>query len=127
MKKISPYQLLFLLGFLAFAEKAAAQSEMYPIATYNSRAEMPSQITPEQKMLRELPRVIIYNDGADYIAFESAMNKWVISNENALSKLEPEVNDLIKNKKFREVADLLVDFSHFVKINAKSPKGGKHE
>ena len=127
MIKINFYKLLFLLCLTAFTGKVKAQSDIIPVPTYNSQAEMPMQITPEQKMLRELPRVVVYNNGADYSTFESSMNKWLVSNENLRSKFDPKVNEMIKNKNFREVADLLVDFNHFVKINANNPKGGNHE
>ena len=127
MRKINFYQLLFLLCLTVFAGKVKAQSEIVPVPTYSNKAEMPMQITPEQKILRELPRVIVYHNGADYSTFESSMNKWLASNENLRSKLDPKVNEMIKNKNFRELADLLVDFNHLVKINTNNPKGVNHE
>lgn len=127
MRKINFYQLFFLLCFTAFAGRVKAQSDIIPVPTYNTQAEMNVQITPEQKMLRELPRVIVYNNGADYSTFESSIKKWLVSNENLHSRFDSKVNEMIKNKNFRDLADLLVDFNHFVKINANNPRGGNHE
>jgi hypothetical protein len=86
MKKITTSLLLFLLGFLGLENQANAQSDAILVPTYQNRSEMPAKMKPEQKMLKQLPMVVINENGTDLALFESEMNQWTAKNPSMLNQ-----------------------------------------
>ncbi|HRG58526.1 MAG TPA: hypothetical protein PK323_06170 [Bacteroidia bacterium] len=129
MKKITLSQTLILLGFLGLVNQVQGQnqSETVLVPTYNSRSEMPSRLTPEQKMLFQLPKVIIYDDGVDLDQFKNDMNEWLIKNPNQTQKFEKRVAETINNKQFEDLSQILIELNHTKEIALLNKKGGHHE
>lgn len=129
MKKITLSQTLILLGFLGLVKQVQAQnqSEIVLVPTYNSQTEMPSRLTPEQKMLFQLPKVIIYDDGVDLDQFKKEMSEWLIKNPNQTQKFEKRVTETINNKQFEDLSQILIELNHTKEIASLSKKGGQHE
>ncbi len=127
MKKITTSLLLFLMGFLGLENQANAQSNAILVPTYQNRSEMPSRLTPEQKLLKQLPMVVINENGTDLALFESEMIVWMTKNPDIKSQLEKSVIDLIDKKQFTELANILIEMSHSKELSKANYKGGKHE
>ena len=127
MKKITTSLLLFLLGFLGLENQANAQSDAILVPTYQNRSEMPAKMKPEQKMLKQLPMVVINENGTDLALFESEMIGWITKNPGIKSQLEKSVIDLIDKKQFTELANMLIEMGHSKELSIANYKGGKHE
>ena len=127
MKKITTSLLLFLIGFLGLTNQVNAQSNAILVPTYQNQSEMPLKMTPEKKLLRQLPMVIINENGSDLSLFESEMNQWTAKNPSILKQLDQSVIDLINQKQFEKLAEILIEMEHSKKVAQINYKGGKHE
>jgi hypothetical protein len=127
MKKITTSLLFFLMGFLGLANQANAQSNAILVPTYQNQSEMPPKMKPEQKMLKQLPLVVINENGTDLALFESEMNQWSVKNPSILNQLDKTIIDLINQKQFEKLAEILIEMEHFKEIALINYKGGKHE
>lgn len=127
MKKITLNQTLILLGFLGLVNQVQAQNQTVLVPTYNSRAEMPARLTPEQKMLFQLPKVVIYDNGVDQVQFKNDMNLWLTQNSNQTQMFEKKVAEIINNKQFEDLAQMLIELNHTKEIASLNKKGGQHE
>ena len=95
MKKITTILVLFFIGFFGLVNKAKAQSDAILVPTYQNRSEMPTRLSPAKKLLKQLPIVVINENGTDLALFESEMKLWLVKNPIVKSKLEKSVTDLI--------------------------------
>jgi hypothetical protein len=127
MKKITTSLLFFLLGFLGLANQVNAQSNAILVPTYQNQSEMPPKMKPEQKLLKQLPLVVINENGTDLALFESEMNQWSVKNPSILSQLDQSNIDLINQKQFEKLAEILIEMEHYREIALINYKGGKHE
>jgi hypothetical protein len=127
MKKITTSLLFFLMGFLGLANQANAQSNAILVPTYQNQSEMPPKMKPEQKMFKQLPLVVINENGTDLALFESEMNQWSVKNPSILNQLDKTIIDLINQKQFEKLAEILIEMEHFKEIALINYKGGKHE
>lgn len=127
MKKITTSLLLFLMGFLGLTNLVNAQSNAILVPTYQNQSEMPLKMTPEQKMLKQLPMVIINENGSDLELFKSEMNQWTIKNPSVLNQLDKTIIDLINQKQFEKLAEILIEMEHSKEVALINYKGGKHE
>jgi hypothetical protein len=115
------------MGFLGLANQANAQSNAILVPTYQNQSEMPPKMKPEQKMLKQLPLVVINENGTDLALFESEMNQWSVKNPSILNQLDKTIIDLINQKQFEKLAEILIEMEHFKEIALINYKGGKHE
>jgi len=127
MKKMTSSLLFFLMGFLGLANPVNAQSDAILVPTYKNQSEMPAKMKPEQKMLRQLPIVVLNENGTDFTQFKAEMNKWIANNPSKLSQFEVSVNELIANKQFEQLVEVLIEMGHSKEISLVNYKGGKHE
>ena len=127
MKKITTRLMLFLIGFLGLTNQVNAQTNAILVPTYQNQSEMPLKMTPAQKLLRQLPMVVINENGTDLELFKSEMNKWTAKNPSILKQLDQSVIDLINQKQFEELAEILIEMEHFKEVALINDKGGKHE
>lgn len=127
MKKITSKLLFFLIGIFGLMHETKAQSEAIPVPTYQNRSEMSPKMTPEQKMLRQLPQVIIDDKGVDLTLFTAEMIQWIKKNPSLIQLFEIRVINLIENKKFEELANILMEVGHSKEVSTSNYKGGQHE
>lgn len=127
MKKITTSLLLLLLGCLSFPESASAQSDAILVPTFQNRSEMPARIKPEQKLLKELPFVIINENGIDFSQFKKEMMDWKTQNPSKLAQFESSINEFILKNEFDKLAEALVESGHSKEIALINYKGGNHE
>lgn len=127
MKKITTSLLLFLMGFLGLASQVNAQSNAMLVPTYQKQSDMPNKITPEDKLLKQLPMVVINENGTDLALFESEMNKWMVKKPSIINQLDKAIIDLINQKQFEKLANILIEKEHYKEIALINYKGGKHE
>lgn len=127
MKKITASLLLFLIGFLGLTNRINAQSNAILVPTYQNQSEMPSKIKPEQKLLKQLPMVVINENGADLVLFESEMNKWTVKNPSIINQLDKSIIDLINRKQFKKLAEILIEMEHSREVALINYTGGMHE
>jgi hypothetical protein len=127
MKKITTSLLFFLLGFLGLANQVNAQSNAILVPAYQNQSEMPPKMKPEQKLLKQLPLVVINENGTDLALFESEMNQWSVKNPSILNQLAQSNIDLINQKQFEKLAEILIEIEHYKEIALINYKGGKHE
>jgi hypothetical protein len=59
--------------------------------------------------------------------FESEMNQWSVKNPSILSQLDQSNIDLINQKQFEKLAEILIEMEHYREIALINYKGGKHE
>jgi hypothetical protein len=127
MKKITTILVLFFIGFFGLVNKAKAQSDAILVPTYQNRSEMPTRLSPAKKLLKQLPIVVINENGTDLALFESEMKLWLVKNPIVKSKLEKSVIDLIDNKQFNDLANILIEMGQSKELSLADYKGGKHE
>ena len=127
MKKITTSLLFFLMGFLGLANQVNAQTNAILAPTYQNQSEMPSKTRPEQKLLKQLPMVVINENGPDLTLFESEMKQWTLKNPSVLSQLDKTVIDLINKKQFEKLAEILIEMGHSKEVAVINYIGGKHE
>jgi hypothetical protein len=127
MKKITTILVLFFIGFLGLVNKAKAQSDAILVPTYQNRSEMPTRLSPAKKLLKQLPMVVINENGADLSLFESEMKLWLVKNQIVKSKLEKSVIDLIDNEQFNDLANILIEMGQSKELSLANNKGGNHE
>jgi hypothetical protein len=127
MKKMTTSLLLFLLGFFGLVNQVKAQSNPILVPTYQSQTEMPPKTKPAQKLLKQLPLVVINENGADFTLFESEMNQWKVKNPSVLNQLDKSVIDLINEKKYEKLAEMLIEMGHSKELSIVKYKGGKDE
>jgi hypothetical protein len=127
MKKITTILVLFFIGFFGLVNKAKAQSDAILVPTYQNQSEMPSKTRPEQKLLKQLPMVVINENGPDLTLFESEMIQWTLKNPSVLSQLDKTVIDLINKKQFEKLAEILIEMGHSKEVAVINYIGGKHE
>jgi hypothetical protein len=127
MKKITTSLLLFFMGFLGLGNLVNAQTNAILVPTYQNRSEMPAKMKPEQKLLKQLPMVVINENGTDLALFESEMNQWTAKNPSILNQLAQSNIDLINQKQFEMLAEILIEIEHYKEIALINYKGGKHE
>jgi len=127
MKQITTSLLIALLGFLGLTNQVKAQSDAILVPTYQNESEMPAKIKPEQKLLKQLPLVIINENGVDLSLFKSEMNVWIEKNPSILKQLEKSIRDLISANQFNELAEILIEMGHSKELALINYKGGKHE
>lgn len=118
---------LIFSALAAYSVSAKAQSAIVPVPAYQTQAEIPGQISAEEKMLQELPFVVIKGFEIDYTSFNSEMEAWIPGNQSTIKGLSKDVQDLIAKKSFNELAQLLVDNEHYKMVSATKVKGGKYE
>jgi hypothetical protein len=127
MKNITSSILLFLIGFLGLVKDVKAQSDAILVPTYVNRSEMPARTTPEQKLLKQLPLVVITENGNDIALFESEMHLWLVKNKNLKPQLDQKIIDLIDDKKFEVLAKYLIKIGHSKELALGKYQGGKNE
>lgn len=127
MKKITTILVLFFIGFFGLVNKAKAQSDAILVPTYQNRSEMPTRLSPAKKLLKQLPIVVINENGTDLALFESEMKLWLVKNPIVKSKLEKSVIDLIDNKQFNDLANILIEMGQSKELSLANNKGGNHE
>jgi len=127
MKKITTILVLFFIGFFGLVNKAKAQSDAIIVPTYQNRAEMPTRLSPAKKLLKQLPMVVINENGTDLSLFESEMKLWLVKNQIVKSKLEKSVIDLIDNEQFNDLANILIEMGQSKELSLANNKGGNHE
>lgn len=129
MKKVTLSQILILPLFLVMLSEVQGQtqSEAILVPAYQNRSEMSEKMKPEQKLLRQLPKVVINENGINSKLFQSQMNEWVQKNPKLLSQLEQSVIELIQKKQYEELAQQLLDMNHSIEVVAIKSEGGKHE
>ena len=127
MKKITTILVLFFIGFFGLVNKVKAQSDAILVPTYQNRSEMPTRLSPAKKLLKQLPIVVINENGTDLALFESEMKLWLVKNPIVKSKLEKSVIDLIDNKQFNDLANILIEMGQSKELSLADYKGGKHE
>ncbi len=127
MKKITTILVLFFIGFFGLVNKAKAQSDAILVPTYQNRSEMPTRLSPAKKLLKQLPIVVINENGTDLALFESEMKLWLVKNPIVKSKLEKSVIDLIDNEQFNDLANILIEMGQSKELSLADYKGGKHE
>jgi hypothetical protein len=127
MKQITTSLLIALLGFLGLTNQVKAQPDAILVPTYQNQSEMPAKIKPEQKLLKQLPLVIINENGVDLSLFKGEMNVWIEKNPSILKQLEKSIRDLISANQFNELAEILIEMEHSRELSSINYKGGKHE
>jgi hypothetical protein len=127
MKKITTILVLFFIGFFGLVNKAKAQSDAILVPTYQNRSEMPTRLSPAKKLLKQLPMVVIHENGPDLSLFESEMKLWLVKNQIVKSKLEKSVIDLIDNEQFNDLANILIEMGQSKELALANNKGGNHE
>ncbi len=127
MKKITTILVLFFIGFFGLVNKAKAQSDAILVPTYQNRSEMPTRLSPAKKLLKQLPIVVINENGTDLALFESEMKLWLVKNPIVKSKLEKSVIDLIDNEQFNDLANILIEIGQSKELSLANNKGGNHE
>jgi hypothetical protein len=127
MKKITTILVLFFIGFFGLVNKVKAQSDAVLVPTYQNRSEMPTRLSPAKKLLKQLPMVVINENGTDLSLFESEMKLWLVKNQIVKSKLEKSVIDLIDNEQFNDLANILIEMGQSKKLSLANNKGGNHE
>jgi hypothetical protein len=127
MKKITTILVLFFIGFFGLVNKAKAQSDAILVPTYQNRSEMPTRLSPAKKLLKQLPIVVINENGTDLALFESEMKLWLVKNPIVKSKLEKSVIDLIDNEQFNDLANILIEMGQSKELSLANNKGGNHE
>jgi hypothetical protein len=127
MKKITTILVLFFIGFFGLVNKAKAQSDAILVPTYQNRSEMPTRLSPAKKLLKQLPMVVINENGTDLSLFESEMKLWLVKNQIVKSKLEKSVIDLIDNEQFNDLANILIEMGQSKELSLANNKGGNHE
>lgn len=127
MKKITTILVLFFIGFFGLVNKVKAQSDAILVPTYQNRSEMPTRLSPAKKLLKQLPIVVINENGTDLALFESEMKLWLVKNPIVKSKLEKSVIDLIDNKQFNDLANILIEMGQSKELSLANYKGGNHE
>jgi hypothetical protein len=127
MKKITTSLLFFLFGFLGLANQTKAQTSAIPVPTYQNRSEIPNRITPEQKQLRQLPMVVLTENGLNISEFKTEITKWIEKNPSTVKNLEKSYVEMINQKQFENLADALIEIGHYKQIQSAVTKGGKHE
>jgi hypothetical protein len=127
MKKITTILVLFFIGFFGLVNKAKAQSDAVLVPTYQNRSEMPTRLSPAKKLLKQLPMVVINENGTDLSLFESEMKLWLVKNQIVKSKLEKSVIDLIDNEQFNDLANILIEMGQSKELSLANNKGGNHE
>ena len=127
MKKITTILVLFFIGFFGLVNKAKAQSDAILVPTYQNRSEMPTRLSPAKKLLKQLPIVVINENGTDLALFESEMKLWLVKNPIVKSKLEKSVTDLIYNEQFNDLANILIEMGQSKELSLANNKGGNHE
>ena len=127
MKKITTILVLFFIGFFGLVNKAKAQSDAILVPTYQNRSEMPTRLSPAKKLLKQLPIVVINENGTDLALFESEMKLWLVKNPIVKSKLEKSVTDLIDNEQFNDLANILIEMGQSKELSLANNKGGNHE
>jgi hypothetical protein len=129
MKKVTLTQLLLMLGIVLLVSKVKAQSqaEAILVPTYQDKSEMPAKMKPEHKLLRQLPKVVVYENTIDTKLFKTQLNDWVKMNPVVLSQLEKSVIDLINREQIDELAQILIEMSHTIEIAEIKNEGGNHE
>jgi hypothetical protein len=127
MKKITTILVLFFIGFFGPVNKAKAQSDAILVPTYQNRSEMPTRLSPAKKLLKQLPMVVINENGTDLSLFESEMKLWLVKNQIVKSKLEKSVIDLIDNEQFNDLANILIEMGQSKELSLANNKGGNHE
>lgn len=127
MKKITTSLLFFLMGFLGLANQVNAQTNAILVPTYQNQSEMPAKTRPEQKLLKQLPMVVINENGPDLALFESEMKQWTLKNPSILNQLDEAIIDLINQKQFEKLTEILIEKEHYKEIALINYKGGKHE
>jgi len=127
MKKITTILVLFFIGFFGLVNKAKAQSDAILVPTYQNRSEMPTRLSPAKKLLKQLPIVVINENGTDLALFESEMKLWLVKNPIVKSKLEKSVIDLIDNEQFNHLANILIEIGQSKELSLANNKGGNHE
>jgi hypothetical protein len=127
MKKITTILVLFFIGFFGLVNKAKAQSDAVLVPTYQNRSEMPTRLSPAKKLLKQLPMVVINENGTDLSLFESEMKLWLVKNQIVKSKLEKSVIDLIDNEQFNDLANILIDMGQSKELSLANNKGGNRE
>ena len=88
---------------------------------------MPKRLSPEQKLLLQLPIVVINENGTDLKLFESEMKLWVDKNPIILKQLDKATIELINQKQFESLSNILIEMNHSKEIALINYKGGKHE
>jgi hypothetical protein len=127
MKKITTILVLFFIGFFGLVNKVKAQSDAILVPTYQNRSEMPTRLSPAKKLLKQLPMVVINENGTDLSLFESEMKLWLVKNQIVKSKLEKSVIDLIDNEQFNDLANILIEMGQSKELSLANNKGGNHE
>jgi hypothetical protein len=127
MKKITSLLLLCLAGYFGIINKAHAQSNATPVPIYEKQIDIPNTLTPQQKLLLSLPFVESTENSFDFKKFTIDMENWIKANVITIEKLDSASKDLISNKKFEELANVLIKMGHFKEISSNKNKGGKHE
>jgi hypothetical protein len=127
MKKITTILVLFFIGFFGLVNKVKAQSDAILVPTYQNRSEMPTRLSPAKKLLKQLPMVVINENGTDLSLFESEMKLWLVKNQIVKSKLEKSVIDLIDNEQFNDLANILIDMGQSKELSLANNKGGNRE
>jgi hypothetical protein len=127
MKKITTILALFFIGFFGLVNKVKAQSDAILVPTYQNRSEMPTRLSPAKKLLKQLPMVVINENGTDLSLFESEMKLWLVKNQIVKSKLEKSVIDLIDNEQFNDLANILIEMGQSKELSLANNKGGNHE
>jgi hypothetical protein len=127
MKKITTILVLFFIGFFGLVNKAKAQSDAILVPTYQNRSEMPTRLSPAKKLLKQLPMVVINENGTDLSLFESEMKLWLVKNQIVKSKLEKSVIDLIDNEQFNDLANILIEMGQSKELSLANNKGGNRE
>lgn len=127
MTKIIASLLFILISTLGLNFKATAQSNPIVVPTYANRSEMPDRITPEKKLLRQLPLVVMNEKGTDLALFESEMKQWIIKNPSIYSQLEKPVINLIEQNQFEQLTEILIEMGHSKENDLIKKTGGKHD
>jgi hypothetical protein len=127
MKKITTILVLFFIGFFGLVNKVKAQSDAILVPTYQNRSEMPTRLSPAKKLLKQLPMVVINENGTDLSLFESEMKLWLVKNQIVKSKLEKSVIDLIDNEQFNDLANILIEMGQSKELSLANNKGGNRE
>ncbi len=128
MKKINLNFLLLLLGSVGWIPIGTAQNAIVPVPTYNNQEEMPiTRITPQQKALRQLPMPILNENGFELTLFENELNECLAKHPEILNQIDQSNKDLIAQKQFYELTQILFEMGHFKRTTLNSKKGGNHE